>query len=130
MAIIEHANTWYWGKSYINITDDGCGTATLSISTEYDYSEENDKLEGVEEACISGMSVFGPARHKGIGNRLLKVCENKAKALGFDKVYLWADPKSMAYEWYKRHGYEECPVMCFTPSETNTMIVKMEKSLK
>ena len=129
--IIHHRNVWCWGKSVICITDDGCGTATMSITTEHEYSEEEDKLIPIKEAVISGISVYYKRRRQGYGDLLLRECENEAAKQGFNTVYLWADPGTPAFEWYKRRGYIECPEMMMVPTDTEaTSLVKLKKTFQ
>ena len=62
------------------------------------------------------------------------------KENGFDEVCLWAVPNSVAYEWYKRHGYTETNEISIIPngdnigeegSSTSTEpLVKLKKELK
>ena len=127
--IIHHRNDWCWGKSVICITDDGYGTATMSITTEHEYSEEEDKLIPIKQAVISGISVYYRHRRQGYGDLLLRECEDEAAKAGFDTVYLWSDPNTPAFEWYKRRGYVECPEMMMVPDiESSTSLVKLKKT--
>ena len=91
---VIHHNYWYWGESYYIILDNGNGIITMQI-------DNDDKTLG----CISGLSVTDSARNKGLGNELLKACEELAKSLNIKELYLSAEKKSWVFEWYKRHGY-------------------------
>lgn len=132
--IIHHRNEWGWGKSITCITDNGYGTATLGITKEHEYDEEQDKLVVVDQAVISNVSVHHTHRCMGYGDMLLKECEDEALKAGFDTVYLWATPNSVAFEWYKRRGYVQCPELCIIPTGdedlTSEATVKMKKQLK
>lgn len=46
---------------------------------------------------ISSVMIFDEYRHQGYGTKI-----NKAKELGYDKVYLWTDQAS---DFYKKIGY-------------------------
>lgn len=114
--IIHHRNEWNWGKSTICITNDGYGVGTVSFVTEYEYHAETDKFVPVKQAVISGISVHYSHRNQGYGNLVLNECETEAAKNGYNEVYLWADPESEAYKWYKRHGYVEADKMNIIPT--------------
>lgn len=118
--IIHHRNEWCWGKSTICITNDGYGTGTVSFVTEYEYNEETDGFIPVKQAVISGISVHHSHRKQGYGNFVLSECETEAAKNGYNEVYLWAEPESEAYKWYKRHGYEETEQMSIVPTGDKT----------
>ena len=129
MNIIKHYNKWYWGPSVISITDDGLGTATCSVISEYEY-KEGDAFRKVERCVISSISVHESARRKGYGNVLLTECEKEAEKMGFDKVYLWAELDSVAYNWYLRHGYVVSNKMSLIPTDDDTeAVIQLEKSI-
>lgn len=118
MKIITHINRWGIFTQVINITDDGCGTATVDV---YD---DNPTI-----ATIHSISVVKNKRQQGYGNKLLKACENYAKKRKkVTKIELWADTKSIACEWYKRHGYE--PTMEWQILSDDVFLVKLEKKIK
>jgi len=94
MQKVIHHNYWYWGESYYIILDNGNGMITLQI-------DNDNKTFG----WISNLSVFDKARKKGLGNRLLKECENLAKDLKLQKIYLTAEKDSFVFDWYKRKGF-------------------------
>lgn len=94
MNKIIHHNYWYWGESYYIMLNNGKGIVTMQIDN------DNQTL-----GCISGLSVEDSSRNKGLGNELLKACEELAKSLGIIKLYLCVEKKSWVYEWYKRCGY-------------------------
>ena len=94
MNKIIHHNYWYWGESYYIILDNGNGMITMQI-------DNDDKTSG----CISGISVTDKARKKGLGDRLLKECENLAKDLKLQEIYLTAEKDSFVFDWYKRKGF-------------------------
>jgi len=133
MKIIKHRNNWSWGDSVICITSNGYGTATVGVSNEYELDEATDKLVEVREAVITSMSVHPKRRMRGYGNKLLVECEKEAKSMGFDRVYLYATPDTVAYEWYRRHGYLplDTQMAVFTPSDANGLssMVKLCKKL-
>lgn len=51
---------------------------------------------------ISSVMIFDEYRHQGYGTKMLEEVANKAKELGYDKVYLWTDQAS---DFYKKIGY-------------------------
>lgn len=51
---------------------------------------------------ISSVMIFEEYRHQGYGTKMLQEIANKAKELGYNKVYLWTD---QAPEFYKKIGY-------------------------
>lgn len=51
---------------------------------------------------ISSVMIFDEYRHQGYGTKMLQEVANKAKCLGYDKVYLWTD---QAPDFYKKIGY-------------------------
>lgn len=133
IKIIHHRNEWNWGKSIICVTDDGRGVATVSFVTDYEFDEAVEKFNKVDQAIISGMSVHILCRRQGYGNLLLDECENEAAKHGYTEVYLWADPKSIAHEWYLRHGYEDMPELNIIPTgdnlEKSEALVRMKKNI-
>lgn len=131
LTIVHHKNKWNWGESIICITNDGCGTATLSFTSEPIYDGESDKVQYIKQATISGVSVYTTERQKGYGNFLLEDCENLAKEAGYKEVYLWSELNSDPYKWYKRHGYIDTNELSYIPSEDNTSnpVVKLMKVL-
>lgn len=51
---------------------------------------------------ISSVMIFDEYRHQGYGTEMLQEIANRAKELGYHKVYLWID---QAPEFYKKIGY-------------------------
>lgn len=51
---------------------------------------------------ISSVMIFDEYRGQGYGRKMLQEIANKAKELGYKKVYLWTD---QAPEFYKKIGY-------------------------
>lgn len=51
---------------------------------------------------ICSVMIFEEYRHQGYGTKMLQEIANKAKELGYNKVYLWKD---QAPEFYKKIGY-------------------------
>ena len=101
----------------INITDDGCGTATVEV---YD--------DCPTVAHIHTISVQKQKRGLGYGNKLLKVCEDYAKKRKkVTTIELWADSNSMAYDWYKRHGY--VPTGDFRVLDFDTFVIQLSKKI-
>ena len=94
MQKVIHHNYWYWGESYYIILDNGNGMITMQI-------DNDDKILG----CITNLSVTDLARKKGLGDRLLKECEELAKSLGIKEIYLTAEKGSFVFDWYKRKGF-------------------------
>ena len=115
---VKHYNDWPWGESVIIITNDGIGTATVTCMK-----------DDPDVALISDMSVHHSTRKLGIGNLLLNECEHEIKKKGLKKAKLMAEYKSMPYDWYKRHGYEETGEMQMFPQSMESMFVTMEKTL-
>lgn len=129
VKIIHHRNVWSWGKSIICITNNGYGTATLSITKELE--PDGDDCKFVDQAIISGISVYYKYRRQGYGDLLLRECEDEAIRQGFDTVYLWAESNSPAMEWYERRGYVKCPELCIIPTDAETSesgsLIRMKK---
>ena len=94
MKKVIHHNYWFWGESYYIILDNGNGIITMQI--------DNDNKE---LGCISCISVTDKVKKKGLGNELLKECENLAKRLGLKEIYLSAEKDSFVFDWYKRKGF-------------------------
>lgn len=118
MKIIKHNNRWGIFTQVVNITDDGCGTATVEV---YD--------ENPTVAIIHTISVTKNKRKQGYGNKLLAACEDYAKKRkNVAKIELWADSNSFACEWYKRHGYN--PTGEFNILSKEVFLVKLEKNIK
>ena len=120
MEFIRHYNKWPWGNNVIIITNDGCGTATVTFA----------KGQPSDVGLISDMSVHITHRCEGYGNRLLKECEDEIKRHGLTTAKLYAKLHSVAYHWYKRHGYVEIPeITIFPQCDDDTMCVTMSKAL-
>ena len=118
MKIIKHINRWGIFTQVVNITDDGCGTATVEV---YD--------ENPTVAQIHSISVVKSKRQQGYGNKLLESCEKYAQRRKKVKtIELWADYGSFAYEWYKRHGYEATHE--FQILTKSIFLMKMQKVIK
>ena len=118
LKIIKHLNRWGVFTQVINITSDGCGTATVEV---YD--------DNPTVAQIHTISVKKEKRGQGYGNRLLEACEKYAmKRKKVTTIELWADTKSEAYEWYKRHGYE--PTCEFQVLSFDIFLIKLTKKLR
>ncbi len=118
MKVIKHINRWGIFTQVINITDDGCGTASVDI---YD--------DNPTVALIHSISVIKSKRQQGYGNRLLKACEDYAKKRKkVTSIELWADTKSVAYDWYKRKGYT--PTMEFNVLCDDVFLNKLVKVIK
>ena len=130
MKIIKHRNKWNWGSSVVCVTNDGYGIATVSFVNEYEFDEDTQKFMPTKEAVISGISVYNKVRKQGYGNMLLAECEKEAAKKGFDKVYLYSDPGSFAFDWYERHGYETTSECCMTLSNTNSGDEELEPLIK
>ncbi len=67
------------------------------------------QLENYDGNCceLQKMYVLDEARGKGIGGQLMEVCLSKAKAFGFEQVYLETMPyMKAAQKLYKRSGFE------------------------
>lgn len=118
MKIIKHNNRWGIFTQVINVTDDGCGTATVEV---YD---DNPTI-----ATIHSISVVRHKRQQGYGNKLLEACENYAYCRKkVTKIELWANYDSFTYEWYRHHGYE--PTHEFQILSKKIFLMKMEKIIK
>lgn len=131
MRIIRHENNWNWGKSVICITSNGYGTSTVGECHEWELDKKTEKLIEVNEAVITSMSVVPKRRRRGYGNKLLAECEKIAREMGFDKVYLYAEPGSVAYNWYMRHGYHTVSAMMgINPTQAEDGHVSLVKLCK
>lgn len=118
MKVIKHINKWGIFTQVIAITNDGCGTASVDI---YD--------DNPTVALVHSISVIKNKRQHGYGNRLLKTCEDYAKKRKYvTTIELWADTKSVAYDWYKRKGY--MPTMEFNVLSDDVFLNKLVKVIK
>lgn len=116
---VKHYNNRPWGESVIIITDDGCGTATVTFP-----------VDEPETGLISDMSVHNATRQHGLGNCLLTECEYEIKQRGFKKAQLFAEMDSIAYNWYTRHGYiQSNEIQTFPQFGDDNIYVKLEKNL-
>jgi ribosomal protein S18 acetylase RimI-like enzyme len=87
--------------------------ATIVADYEVWLWEEGDALEGVliletraEDLLIWSVAVAPEVQGKGIGNRLLRVAEARARELGRRKVRLYTGEKLTGnIAWYERHGF-------------------------
>ena len=95
MNKIIHHNKWYWGESYNIILNNGNGIVRLSI-------DNTDSSNGY----IDGLSVVEKKRNKGLGDILLNECEDLAKNLKLEKLYIFAEKNNnFTFDWYKRKGF-------------------------
>ena len=86
-----------------------------TIVTDYDVwlLEQGDALEGVliletraDDLLIWSVAVAPEVQGRGIGNRLLKVAEARARELGRRKMRLYTGEKLIGnIAWYERHGF-------------------------
>ncbi len=54
--------------------------------------------------------VAGPARHRGLGARLVRLVEATARRRGADRLELWSDTRFLdAHRLYRTLGYEKLP---------------------
>lgn len=65
---------------------------------------QKNNLKKYLEICswICSVMIFEEYRYQGYGTKMLQEIANKAKELGYNKVYLWTD---QAPEFYKKIGY-------------------------
>lgn len=110
MDFIKHNNTWFWGKSTIIVTNDGCGVVTVQF--------ENDCPE---EANICGLSVYIDKRNNGYGNMLLKEAEQVAKENGKKYLLISAEHNSWIEYWYIRQGFKKKKLI---PEYKNIMLLE------
>ena len=66
------------------------------------FQKENLKKYPEIYPWISSVMIFDEYRHQGYGTKMLQEITEKAKELGYKKVYLWTD---QAPEFYKKIGY-------------------------
>ena len=63
-------------------------------------------------------------QRKGIGKKLLKLIEKKAKILGKKLIFVWTDKN--AVKFYRKHGYRKTSLKLI-PKEGNLLLIKRLK---
>lgn len=97
MVTYIHHNVCNWGVKDTIVIADGRALCELSI--------DNDDMEN---AWLTDVIVWEPARGNGLGRELLQLAERHAREMGAKAILLWADVKGWPIDWYKRHGFVEC----------------------
>lgn len=94
--MVVHYNKWEWGDQYIIVLDGGNALGRLEIENPSD-----------KKGIISGISVIQSQRRKGLGDQVLKACEEKAKELGLKLLSVYVENNSWVSDWYTRCGYDK-----------------------
>lgn len=85
----------------------------------YWYNDDNTTV------YISNIFVRKNAKTKGIGTKLMNLCEQIAKKLGSKNISLWVKKDSWIHDWYKRLGYKD-----LMDYKGNNKFIWLKKSLK
>ena len=104
----------YTDKEYIYIEDD------ISKICLYRYYDDDTII------YLSNLYVDTNMRNKGIGTRLVSMCENIAENLGINKIILFVEKNSWMQKWYNRLGYKKLKIFSENPPLENAMWMKKD----